>query len=323
MGCIFHSVDISSASMNPFKEWVHIAKFYKIIKSIRPVIIFNFTPKSNIYCSLACRLLNTDAILINNIAGLGKAFIRKNIKYYILLFLYKISQKKTHTIFFQNNEDLQLFKKYKIIKNNYARIPGSGVDLDRFTFDISKSTPSVNNFLFSGRLLEEKGISLYINAARELKKQFNNLNFFVAGYLDFSQKSCVNKLLFENAVSDGIINYLGPLDDITIALNKIDCIVLPSYYREGVPKSLLEAGAMGKIIVTTNNIGCKETVIDNETGLLCIPRSLDDLIEKIKYLLQKPHTDIIEMKIKAHSFISTNFDEKIIINEYLKFDKYE
>ena len=315
-GCEFIHINIDQGGTNPVRDIKTFFGFYSIYRKNKIDVVLNFTPKNNIYSTLAAHFNGTKSI--NNIAGLGILFINESITSKIARFLYKISQSKASKLFFQNEDDRRLFLDKKITTNVPTdRLPGSGVDLSRF-----KLTPAPDDnkvkFLLIARMLYDKGIQQYVDTARTLKKKYGeNVEFCLLGFLDVNNPSAVSTADMNSWVEDGIINYLGVSDNVEQEIAKVDCMVLPSYYREGVPKSLLEAGAMGKPIVTTDNVGCRETVDDGVNGYLCEPRSSESLTEKLELIINMSYEQRLEMGKKSRQKTQKEFDEKIVIEKYL------
>lgn len=316
LGCTFSDITISQRGMNPVIELKTICSYLIVFKKIRPDVIFNFTPKSNIYSTMAAYF--TNAKVINNIAGLGTAFIGKSKAKKIINLLYKITQRRAKTVFFQNSDDLSQFVENGIVSEKQALlIPGSGVDLLRFKLNI-RHEEAVINFILIARLIKEKGIHEYAVAAKVLKEKYGDrIHFSLAGFVDEGNPSEVALSDINHWHSEGLIEFLGKTDKVETLLENHDCVVLPSYYREGVPKSLLEAAAMGKIIVTTDNVGCREAVIDNETGYLCEPRSVQSLTIALEKVIKMNESDRFSMGRAGRDYIARRFDERIVINEYL------
>jgi glycosyltransferase involved in cell wall biosynthesis len=316
LGCEFTYINIDQGGTNPFHDLQTFIDFHRIYKNTNIDVVLNFTPKNNIYSTLAANFNGTKSI--NNIAGLGILFINESVTSKIARFLYKISQSKASKLFFQNEDDRRLFLEKKITTGVPTdRLPGSGVDLSRFTL-----TPALNDnkvrFLLVARMLYDKGIQQYVDAARTLKQKYgDNIELCLLGFLDVNNPSAVSNSDMNSWVEEGIINYLGVSDNVEQEIAKVDCMVLPSYYREGVPKSLLEAGAMGKPIVTTDNVGCRETVDDGLNGYLCEPRSSESLTEKLELIINMSHEQRLEMGGKSRLKIQNEFDEKIVIQKYL------
>lgn len=316
LGCLFIHIDIDQGGTNPIRDLNTLFQFYRIYRKHNIDITLNFTPKNNIYSTLAASFNGTKSI--NNIAGLGILFINESITSKIARFLYKISQSKASKLFFQNEDDRHLFLENNITTTvETDRLPGSGVDLSRFVLSAAPDD-GVVRFLLIARMLYDKGIGQYVEAARTLNAKYGNkVQLFLLGFLDVDNPSAVSKRDMQSWVDEGIITYLGTSDKVETEIEKVDCIVLPSYYREGVPKSLLEAGAMGKPIVTTDNVGCRETVDDGINGFLCEPHSSESLVEKLELIIHLSHQERLIMGESSRLKIQDKFDESIVINKYL------
>lgn len=316
LGCEFIEISIDQGGTNPFRDVKTLFDFYKVYKTHSIDVVLNFTPKNNIYSTLAAHFNKTKAI--NNIAGLGVLFINERLSSKIVRFLYKISQCKASKLFFQNEDDRLLFLEKKIATSIPTdRLPGSGVDLTRFMFSPAPDDGRVR-FLLIARMLYDKGIGQYVEAARALKTKYGDqVELQLLGFLHSNNPSAVSRQEMQAWVDEGIVNYLGTSDNVELDIAKVDCMVLPSYYREGVPKSLLEAGAMGKPIVTTDNVGCRETVDNGVNGYLCELRSSESLIEKLELIINKSHEERLAMGEKSRLKIQNEFDEQIVISKYL------
>lgn len=316
LGAIHHHVEIDQGGTNPIKDTFTFINFFNLYRRIRPSVVLNFTPKNNIYSTLAATLVGAKSI--NNIAGLGMAFINENLTAKLARLLYRVSQPKAHTIFFQNEDDRSLFAKYNLAPLEITdRVPGSGADLTRFAVTPSQDD-GVIRFLLIARMLYDKGIGHYVEAARELKAKYGNaVEFRLLGFLDVNNPSSVAKQDMQSWVDEGIVNYLGTSDSVEKEIAQVDCMVLPSFYREGVPKSLLEACAMGKPIVTTDNVGCRETVNDGINGYLCTPRSTKCLVQKLELMIAHSHEERLQMGRESRYKVEREFDENIVIKKYL------
>lgn len=316
LGCRFVHVPIDQGGTNPVRDLLTLFYFFIIYRTEKPNIVLNFTPKNNIYSTLAASFNKIPCI--NNIAGLGFLFIEESFSSKIARWLYKLTQPKAKKIFFQNNDDRQLF-----IKNNFVpieltdRVPGSGVDLSRFVLKPANND-GVVRFILIGRMLYDKGVKEYVEAARIIKQKYSNTEFFLLGFLEVNNPSAVSKSVMDGWISDGIVRYLGVSDSVETEIAKVDCVVLPSTYREGVPKSLLEAGAMGKPIITTDTIGCREVVDDGVNGFLCEPKNIDDLANKLEKIILMSHEDRLAMGMKSRLKIESEFDEQKVIAKYLE-----
>lgn len=317
LGSRFIHIDIEQSGTNPFNDLSTLLSFRRVFLAHKIDVALNFTPKNNIYSTLAAKLCGVKTI--NNIAGLGILFINESITSKIARFLYKWSQRYADKIFFQNEDDRELFLQNGMAKLEVTeRLPGSGADLSRFVL-----TPAVDDgvtrFLLISRMLYDKGIGHYVDAAKALKNKYDAaVEFRLLGFLDVNNPSSVSKAQMQNWVDEGIVNYLGVSDHVETEIAKVDCVVLPSFYREGVPKSLLEAGAMGKPIVTTDNVGCRETVDDGVNGFLCEPRSTASLVYQLERIIIMGHQNRVAMGLRSRKKIEHEFDEKIIIAKYLE-----
>lgn len=316
LGAEFYHIQIDQGGTNPISDFKTLLQFYRLYSFLNIDVVLNFTPKNNVYSTLAASRFNIK--IINNIAGLGFLFIDERFTSKIARFLYKVSQRYAHKIFFQNEDDRSLFidNKYSTIDKT-ERLPGSGVDLSRFSVSQS-SNDGVVRFILIARMLYDKGIEQYVEAARELKSRYGRIvEFYLLGFLDVNNPSAISKEQMQEWVDEGVVSYLGVSDSVEDEIAKVDCIVLPSYYREGVPKSLLEAGAMGKPIVTTDNVGCRETVEHGVNGFLCEPRSSKSLASMLDKIISMSHEQRLIMGEKSRHKMENEFDEMIGINKYL------
>lgn len=316
MGVSHCDIKIDRGGTNPINDMVTFISFLKLYLFLRPNVILNFTPKNNIYGGLAARLLSIP--VVNNIAGLGAVFINDGLLAKLTKFLYKISIKKSKIVFFQNNEDMSLFLKNRLVKHEQAvRIPGSGVDLSRFTVYPSSSA-EVTHFILVARMLYDKGIQYYVDAAKVLKSKYgDSIKCYLLGPIDEKAPSGISASEIQEWESSGAISYLGTTDNVEEVLKNMDCMVLPSYYREGVPKSLLEGAAMGKPIITTDNVGCREVVDHGINGFLCQPRSCESLMEQMEKIINSSVQERNIMGQNGRKKVEVEFDEQIVIGEYL------
>ncbi|HAT2491746.1 TPA: glycosyltransferase family 4 protein [Aeromonas hydrophila] len=317
IGACIINIDIDQSGTNPFKDLISFVSFGRVFIENKIDVVLNFTPKNNIYSTLAAKICGVK--VINNIAGLGILFINESLTSKIVRLLYKVSQQFADKVFFQNEDDRDLFLLNGMVKKEVTdRLPGSGADLARFTV-----TPSIDDgvtrFLLIARMLYDKGVGHYVEAARILRDKYGSeVEFNLLGFLDVNNPSAVTKEQMQEWVSEGIVNYLGISDSVETEIAKSDCVVLPSFYREGVPKSLLEAGAMGKPIVTTDNVGCRETVDNGVNGFLCEPRSTASLVSQLDRIITMGYQNRISMGLLSRQKIENEFDENIIIAKYLE-----
>jgi len=322
LGCIVHKANFIGRSKNLLKEAFALINWIIFLKRNSFEICFHFGIKPNIYGSIAAMI--NDVQYVNNITGLGDIFIKKNILQTFVKNLYSLSQRKAKKVFFQNKDDLKVFLESKIISNNanYDLLPGSGVDLEKFkqkNYDINNKNKI--NFYFVGRLLKSKGAELFIQAAKKIKNEnkFKNIEFFMVGFFEENaSKDAVSQKCLDESENAGIIKFLGRSDHIEETLLKADCVVLPSSYREGTPRSLLEACAMGIPIITTNSVGCKNVVEHNFNGFMIKPNCVDDLKLSLENFALLTQEERIKMGIKAREKVELEFDENIVLDKYME-----
>ncbi len=318
LGCKFIEIKIDAKSINPFKELMLLRNYYFKIKRIDPDVILSFTIKSNLYAAFSAKILRKPVIV--NITGLGDGFTKKSALNTVIKLMYKFSFSKVNTVFFQNDDDKKLFLESNLVKEKVCeRLPGSGVDINYF-FPMEKksiSNKGVLKFCLISRLLWDKGVAEYVECAKILKEGINNLEFQILGKTEESNRGIPQETINKWA-SEGYIKYLGFSDDVRQHIREVDCVVLPSYYREGVPRSLIEAAAMGKPIITTDNVGCKEIVDHGVNGYLCKKRDVKSLEFAIREFISLKEEDKETMGHKSREKVLNEFDEKIVIDKYLK-----
>ena len=313
-GFHFTAINLNNNGTNPLKDLKSIYSYYRIYKKIRPDVICHNAIKPNIYGTIAAGILGIP--VVNNISGLGTLFIKKKFSTQIAKLLYRFSQRKASKIFFQNKDDLNLFLENKLIENSKAQvIPGSGVDTLRFIPQEAKEERLDFTFLFIGRLLYDKGIREYVEAVQLLKNKYPRTKFCILGPLYENNATAITKETLTNWINSDAIIYLGQTDRVEEVMKVADCVVLPSY-REGLSKVLIEASSMGLPIVTANVPGCRDVVIDNETGFLCEVKNSKDLADKMEKMLLLSVKERMKMGHYARKRAIEIFDEKIIIKHY-------
>ncbi len=314
-GCKYEPVHIYSKSSNPFYDLFLVASLYRIYKKNKIDVVLHFTIKPNIYGSLAAALAGIPSIA--NVTGLGTVFIRDTKRSKVAKMLYYLAFRFPKVVFFQNNDDRALFIAKKLIKKSLTDVlPGSGIDLDYFQPTYSKPVSGQFTFLMVARLLYDKGIIEYVEAARLLRQRGVKATFQVLGAMEPVKGLGVSAEEVQTWVEDGIIEYLGKVNDVRQHVSNADCIVLPSY-REGTPRSLIEACAMGKPIVTTWVPGCKETVIEGYNGRFCEPMNTIDLAEKMMAMYQSSAKELTQMGNNSRQLAVEKFDHEKIIQKYI------
>jgi glycosyltransferase involved in cell wall biosynthesis len=316
MGCRVLELPMERNGTSPLAEAVLLLRIYRMLRDERPTIVFGYTIKNNIYAGLACSWLGIP--FVPNVTGLGPAFNDTGLFNRVIRLLYRAGFARARMVFFQNPEDQAIFLRSKLILPKQSRLlPGSGVDLDRFA---ACSLPPYDEgiiFLFVARLLWDKGLGLFVDAARVLRGRHPSIKFQVLGPIDTASRSSIPPEQIHAWVEEGVIDYLGETSDVRPALSAAHCIVLPTWYREGTPRILLEAAAIGRPAITTDTAGCKDAVIDGETGFICDPRSLDSLIAALEGFVSLAPETRSAMGSYARSRAEADFDEKHVIAAYI------
>lgn len=314
LGFEYYDIDINCKGMNPVEDMKLTYNLYKLYKHIRPDVILHYTIKPNIYGSIAADLL--DIPTINNIAGLGILFVDQNIVTTLAKKLYKYSQTRAAHIFFQNNDDLELFVSENLVDAKKCDVlPGSGIDVSKF-IPVEKEKDGMVRFLLIARMLWAKGVGEYIEAAKIIRDRYDNIEFQLLGCLAVANRSAITHEQMQVWVDSELVSYLGTTSNVKKYICKADCVVLPSYYREGTPRTLLESASMAKPLITTHNVGCKDVVDHGVNGFLCEPKNVDDLVDKIEMFIHLNDNQKDEMGCKSREKMINEFDEQIVITKY-------
>ena len=316
LGCKCINLKMNNKGTNPFKDIFIICRLFYLYRKYKPKAAFHFTIKNNIYGTWAAFISNTPSI--NNISGLGTAFIREGLISKIVRLLYKCSQPFANRVYCQNPEDYNLLIDKKLVnKDKLFLLPGSGVDLNRFNPNLVKCSANDKfTFLYVGRILADKGIFELIDAYKNLQIKKLNCELWICGILNTENISSISKIQIEDWKDVIGIRWLNPRKDIENVYKQVDCVVLPSY-REGMPKTLLEAGSMGLPSVATNVPGCRNIIQDNVNGFLCRAKDARDLEQSMTKVLNLSRHDYEKMSINARNIVENSFDEKIVIDSAL------
>lgn len=307
------AVDLERSGLNPFSDLALILKYRKILSRLKPAAFLGFTIKPNIYGSIAAHSLGIPTIA--NISGLGTAFIRQGPLLAVVSMLYRLALKRAGTVFFQNPDDRALFVDRGLVQQDKAKLlPGSGVDLQQFASVALPQGPVT--FLFIGRILGDKGVRELAEAARGLSREHLDIRVQLLGPIDEGNRTSIPRTELESWVRDGVIEYLGAADDVRPFIAKATAVVLPSY-REGLPRSLLEAGAMGRPLIATDVPGCRDVVHDGVNGFLCAvrdPASLEQCMRRFAALTVEERA---AMGSQSRRKIEAKFNEEVVIGAYL------
>jgi glycosyltransferase involved in cell wall biosynthesis len=314
LGCTHHNVKMDSRGANPIKDSALILELWSIYRKLKPAVILHYTIKPNVYGTLAAAMLGIP--VINNVCGLGTVFLKDNLVSKIAISLYKISFRFAKKVFFQNPDDLTLFVSKGLIQEKAADIlPGSGINLSHFA-PAQYQRNKTFTFLMVSRLITDKGVLEYVNAIKRLRSQGYEAKFQVLGAMDPEHRRGIKKHVIQQWIDEGTFEYLGTTDDVRQYLHQADCIVLPSY-REGTPRTLLEAACTAKPIIATDVPGCNHVVEDNYNGLLCKLKDEKDLAEKMALMSSLDDSTLKLFGKNGRAKMEAQFDENVVINKYL------
>jgi len=310
-GCEFHEFFMDTHGTNPIREFKLLSAYKKEIKNISPDVVLTYTIKPNVYAGMACASLGIPYIA--NITGLGTAVESSGMMQKITLPLYKYGLRKAKKVFFQNQANLDFMLSHKAIKSEYELIPGSGVNLERFPLLDYPEGDNVS-FVFIARIMKEKGIDQYLEAAKYIKAKYPQTVFHVCGNCSDEGYAKLLKELNDN----GTIIYHGKISDV-VGMHKVSCCTIhPTYYPEGMSNVLLESCACGRPIITTDRPGCREIVDDGVNGFIVKQKDSHDLIEKIENFLSLSSEERKNMGIAGRKKVENEFDRNIVTQKYLE-----
>jgi glycosyltransferase involved in cell wall biosynthesis len=297
----------------PPAEFRLLKEYRNIFSQLRPAAVLGFTAGPNIYGSLAAASLGVPAI--PNVSGIGPGFARSGPLQALATTLYRRAFRDAAMVFFQNPDDRQLFINRRIVGLDETRqLPGSGVDLDHFSLAPQPDGPPT--FLLFSRLLRDKGVIEFVEAAHMLREQMPDARFQLLGPVDDGSRGAVRRSEIERWIKDGVIEYLGVADDVRPHVAAASAVVLPSY-REGMPRPLLEAAAIGRPLVATHVAGCREVVDDGVNGFLCNPAEPSSLASAMKKLAELPRAARSAMGDASRRKVQDRFSEDVVVRAYL------
>jgi len=309
-------IKINNKGTNPIEDMKLVYDYYKIFKEIKPDVALFYTIKPNIYGNIAAKFSSIKTI--SNISGLGTVFLHDNFSSKVARFLYKIALKQPQKVFFQNNDDKDLFVKNNLIDPQKTDIlPGSGINTEIFKPVYINKNNNKFIFLMIARLVRDKGIMEYIKAAEIIKDKYKDtVEFWILGSFYFNNPTAITPQEIKKWEEKNIIKYLGTSNNVKDFISKADCIILPSY-REGLSRVLLESASMAKPIITTDVPGCRDVVDNGINGYLCEVRNYRDLSIQMEKMLNLSEKDRKEMGNKGREKVIKYFKEEIVINKYL------
>lgn len=318
-GCRFIPLHFNNKSENPLKDIGFYFRLKKMYRLLKPDFIFHYVAKPNIYGSMAAAANQIPSVSV--ITGLGYAFARRNWLYWVITNLYRHALRKTKEVWFLNNEDARIFISQRIVNIEKVKVlPGEGVNTSYFSRDQNEIQPTDHKFTFlmSSRLLKSKGIGLYADAARILRKKNYDVRFELIGFFEKHHPDSISQDDLNRWEKEGLIHYRGYAKDVRPFLKKADCFVFPSFYNEGVPRSLMEAASMDLPIITSLNRGCKEVVLNNSTGYICNLNDPFDLADKMERMINLSEEDRTRMGRNGRLLVIRKFEIHKVVDEYIE-----
>lgn len=311
LGCHFIPCNLlDRRGKNPLKD-LKLLSFYKeTLKAIKPDIVFTYTIKPNVYGGMACASL--DIPYVANITGLGSAVENGGLLQKLTLGLYKVGLRKAKMVFFQNKENQDFMLRHGIVQGAYDLLPGSGVNLEEYKL-LDYPNGDTIDFIFVARVMKEKGIDQYLEAAKYIRKKYPQTRFHVCGFCEENYKGILKQLN-----DDGTIIYHGQVDNMIDIYRIAACTVHPTYYPEGLSNVLLESAASGRPIITTNRSGCREVVENGVNGFFVRERDSKDLQDKIDDFVTMIFEERERMGMEGRRIVSTFFDRKIVCDKYIE-----
>lgn len=310
MGCECIDTAVDRHGMNPFKDLKLLLNYRRIIRKTRPDLVLTYTVKSNVYGSIAARLCRVPCV--STVTGLGISVENGGLKQKLILFLYKFGIRKNKKIFFQNRTNMEFMQARKIVGENIALLPGSGVNLQKHA---PFPYPTVENdrytFLVIGRLMRDKGTEELLCAARAIKADFPQVTFRLLGFIDGDFEQAVGR-----AIEDGIVEHVGQVDDVHSYMETSHATVHASYH-EGMANALLESAAAARPVIATDVPGCRETFDDGVSGIACRARDAKSLEDAIRRFIALPYEEKKNMGLRGREKVEREFDRNLVVNAFL------
>ncbi|MEK3717083.1 glycosyltransferase family 4 protein [Paenibacillus sp. FSL R7-0333] len=313
-GCKFIETKVDRRGTNPFADLKLILHYIKILKTIKPDVVLTYTIKPNLYGGLACRILGIPCV--NNITGLGSGFGHNSMLKSFLSLLYKVSLKKSYCVFFQNTEDRNTLLKSGIIRSNHELIPGSGVNLKEFEYKTFPPEEQDTTFIFIGRIMKDKGIDQYLEAAKIIKEKYPMTTFNVIGFIETTHPH-YNEMIKEYS-EQGYITYCGYQSNVKPYIEQAHCIIQASHGGEGLSNVLLETAATGRALIASDIPGCRETINEGSNGFTFKAKETNDLVVKLEKFINLSYIEKVQMGKESRLKVEKEFDRRLVVDIYLK-----
>ena len=310
MGCEYIDIPFNRHGKNLLKEIILLRQYAKLLNTIEPDVLLTYTIKPNLYGGFLSRRKHIPCIA--NITGLGTAVEYPGLTRNVLLKVYRYAFRNIYKVFFQNTMNRDLFLTYGIVDKNYELIPGSGVNTKKFEIQLFPNNDTIE-FVFVSRIMKEKGIDQYLDAAIYHRKKYPFTRFHICGFCEQDYEERIKKL-----EEEGIIINHGMVNNVSDILKGVQCLVLPTYYPEGMSNVLLESCSSGRPIITTDRPGCGEIIDDGYNGFVVKEKDSKDLIEKIEKFIHMPYDERVQMGINGRNKVMKEFDRQIVVDSYIQ-----
>ncbi len=310
MGCKVIPTVLHRHGTNPVQDLQLLMRYKQIIRAEKPDKVLTYTIKPNIYGGMASAAAKVPYVV--NITGLGTAVEKSGALQKLTVLLYRYALRRVQTVFFQNRDNEAFFAARKLAMGKHKMLPGSGVNLERFQV-LPYPDGGTVDFVFVARVMREKGIDQYLDAAKALRKKYPQARFHICGFCEEAYEDTIRQL-----EAQGIVRYHGLVKDIQGIYRMARCTVHPTFYPEGLSNVLLESAASGRPIITTNRPGCREVIEDGVNGFLVEERSSADLIQKLERFLQLSWQEQKQMGLNGRKKVEKEFDRRIVVEAYIK-----
>ncbi|WP_338298528.1 glycosyltransferase family 4 protein [Pandoraea sputorum] len=316
MGCHVHLMPMASKGQNPLQDIALTLNLYRLYRRIRPAVCFHYTIKPNIYGAVAAHWAGIASVSITT--GMGTVFINRSLLTHIVRLLYKYAFRHTRENWLLNDEDFKAMVGGGLVDMRKARLlPGEGVNLDHFALSRWPDDDGTFRFLLIARLLRDKGVLEFVEAAREIKASMPHVRFQLLGPADVENPTAISREQVAQWEDEGLVEYLGVTQEVRPFIAQAHCVVLPSY-REGLSRTLLEAGAMGRPVITTDVQGCREVVTEGVSGWVVPAQDATALAARMSHVANMTAGDLAAVGRAGRAKVAQNFDERLVIAEYFR-----
>ena len=314
---VYDNPDIDRRGTNPVKDFGLMTHYWRLFRKHRPAVVLTYTAKPNVYASIVAHQLGIP--VINNLTGLGSVVNEKGLKKRFIMWLFKIAYQRSACMMFQNATNMQVAIDAGMVKGDYKLIPGSGVNTERYPLQSypdggDGKTGETVVFNYIGRILHDKGVDDYIEAARRIKQHYPQTEFNLLGFIEPTEMHYEQEL--KDLEAQGIVKYRGSQKDIKPFVARAHATIHPSTYGEGMSNVLLESASSGRFLITTDNPGCQETVEDNKTGYIYKGGDVDALLNAIERFLALPNEQRKQMGKAGRERVKRLFSRDIVVEAY-------